>query len=90
LTLVLARAVLVRPAEVAGHDGAVHGAYDLAQGDLLGRTRQDVSSAHSPLGAYKPGTFQREKDLLQVRLRETGAVGDVADRGRAPDVGVQG
>ena len=45
LALVLAGAVLVGASEVAGHDGPVHGAHDLAQGDLLGRPGEDVPAA---------------------------------------------
>ena len=77
-------------AEVAGHDGPVHGRHDLGQGDLLGRPGQHVAAAHAPLGADQAGALQGEQDLLEVGLGEPGALGDVPDRGRAvPSVGVE-
>ena len=89
LALVLAGPVLVGPPEVAGHDGPVDGAHDLAQRDLLGRPGEDVAPADAALGAHQPGSFQGEQDLLEVGLGEPRALGDVAHRRRALRVVVQ-
>ena len=82
LALVVAGAILVGQAEIPGHDRAVDGADDLAERDLFRRAGQDVTAPDAALGADEPGTFQREQDLLQIGLGETGPLGDVADRGR--------
>ena len=90
LALVVAGAVLVGLAEVAGDDGAVDGAHDLAQRDLLRRAGQHVAAADAALRAHQTGALERQEDLLEVGLGEAGAVGDVAHRGRARRVVVQG
>src|SRR5664279_5180818 len=64
LALVVAGAVLVGEAEVAGHDGAVDGGDDLGKGDLLGRTGQYVATPHAALGAHQTGARQRQEDCL--------------------------
>jgi hypothetical protein len=89
LALVLAGAVLVGPAEVPGHDGAVDGVHDLAQGDRLGRAGQHVAAAHPPFGTDEPGPFESQEDLLQVRLGQPRALGDVAHRGGPEGVAVE-
>ncbi len=38
----------------------------------------------------RPKTLQRKEDLLEVRLRQAGSVGDITHRGRALVVAVQG
>ena len=81
LAFVVARAVLVRFAEVAEADGAIDGAEDLADANLCSGPSQHVATAHSALGAHETGTLQREEDLLQVRLRDGSAFGDVTHRG---------
>ena len=63
---------------------------DLGQGDLLGRPGQHVAAAHAPLGADQAGALQGQEDLLEVGLGQPGPLGDVADRGRALPVGVEG
>ena len=68
LALVVAGTVLVWRAEVTGHDRAVDGAHDLAQGDLVRRPGQDVATAHAPLGAHEAGALQSQENLLEVRL----------------------
>ena len=55
--------------------------HDLAQCDLLGRPGEDITAPDAALGADEPGTFQREQDLLQVRLGKARPFCDVADRG---------
>ncbi len=76
-------------AEVADGDRAVDGGHDLAQGDLAGLAGQHVAAAHAALRAHDAGALEGEEDLLQVRLRQAGALGDVAHRGRPGLVGVQ-
>jgi hypothetical protein len=80
LTFVVARAVLVGIAEVASLDWAVDGSNDLGQADLVGRPGKQISTAYATLGLDQPCTFQREQDLLQIWLGETGAFCDVSDR----------
>jgi RluA family pseudouridine synthase len=89
LALVVAGAVLVRLAEVAERDGSVHGAHDVGQADLRRRSGEDVAPTHAALGAHQTGALQREEDLLQVRLGEAGAFGDVPHGGGTAGVGVQ-
>ena len=55
-----------------------------------GRAGQHVAAADAPLGAHQPGALEGEQDLLQVRLGEAGALGDVAHRRRPVGVGVEG
>ena len=88
LTLVVTGAVLVRLAEVAERDRAVDGRHDVGEQDLLGRTRQDVAAADAALRADETGALEGEQDLLEIRLRQGGAIGDVANRRRS-GVGVQ-
>ncbi len=83
LALVVAGAVLVGAAEVADHDRPVDGAHDLAQGDLLGIAGQHVAAPDAPLRPHEAGPLQGEQDLLEVGLREAGALGDVAHGRRA-------
>jgi hypothetical protein len=54
----LARAVLVRLAEVAGHDGSVDRAHDLTERDLSWRARQDVATAHTPFRPNQTSAFE--------------------------------
>src|SRR4051812_46363182 len=77
-------------AEVAGGDGTVDGAHDLAQGDLRRIMGEDVSAADAALGTDKAGALEGQEDLLEIGLRESGALGDVPDRRRTVGVGVQG
>ena len=90
LPLVVAGPAGVGLAEVAGHDGPVHGRDHLGQGDLLGVAGQHVAAADPALGADQPGALEGEEDLLEVGLGEPGALGDVADRGRRGLRPVQG
>ena len=82
LTLVIAGSVLVRLAEVAGGDRPVDGGDDLGERDLFGRPRQHVAAADAALGADQPGALEGEQDLLEIGLRQAGALGDVPHRGR--------
>ena len=82
LAFVVAGTVLVGLAEVTDHDRPVDRADDLRQRDLCGRPRQDVAPSHAPLGPDQTRTLEGEKDLLEVRLGEARALGDVTDRRR--------
>jgi len=82
LALVVAGAVLVRLAEIPGHYGAVDRADDLAQGDLFRRSCENIATPDASLGTDEPGAFEREQDLLQIRLRKACPLCDVADRSR--------
>ena len=89
LTLVFTGTVLVRPPEVAGHDGTVDGAHDLSQGDVPGGSGQDVPTAHATLRADQARPLEGEKDLLELGLGETGPLRDVAHRRRRRFAGAQ-
>ena len=47
-----------------------------------GDPRENVPAPDAALGPDKPGALQRQQDLLQVRLRKAGPLGDVAYRRR--------
>ena len=83
LTLVVTGTVLVRQAKVAGDDRSVDRRDDRAQGDLLWRACQDVAAADAALGADQASAFQRQEDLLQIGLGESGSLRDVTHRGWA-------
>ena len=57
---------------------------------LGGGAGQHVAAADAALGAHQPGALEGEQDLLEVRLGQAGALGDVAHRRRSRLVGVQG
>ena len=82
LPLVVARAVLVGLAEIAERDRSVDRRDDLRQPDLGRRSIQDVATADTALGPHEAGALERQQDLLEVRLGQAGALGDVADRRR--------
>ena len=89
LALVVAGAVLVGLAEVAEGDRAVDRRHDLAEGDEARLPRQDVAAADAALRPHDAGALEGQQDLLEVGLREPGALGDVAHRGGAGLVGVE-
>ena len=51
---------------------------------------QDVATADAALRTHQPGALEGEEDLLEVWLRQAGALGDVAHGRRPGLVGVQG
>ena len=89
LSLVVARAILVRLAEVAERDRTVDGRHDLGETDVGGVASEDVAAPDTAFGLDESGAFEREQNLLEVRLGERGAVGDVAYRCGPRFVGVQ-
>ena len=56
---------------------------DLAEGDAGGFGHKLIATAHATLAAQQAAVFEGQEDLLQVRLGETGSLGDVADRRRS-------
>ena len=56
---------------------------DLGERDLLGRAGEHVAAADAALGPHEPGALHREQDLLEVRLGQVRALGDLLDRRRA-------
>jgi hypothetical protein len=46
-------------------------------------TPTEPAAADTPLGPHQPGALKGQEDLLQVRLGEPGALGNVTDRGRS-------
>ena len=81
LSFVIASATDMGLAEIPDHDRTVHGGDDLAQREPVGRPGQDVTPAHTPFGPDEASALQREQDLLEVRLRQPGALGNVTYRG---------
>src|SRR5439155_24146549 len=69
--------------------GALDGAKDVADGDLLGRTREVVAAGRSPLGREELRALQREQDLLEVPLGNRLARRDLLN-GREPVLPVDG
>src|SRR3954467_6307983 len=90
LALMVAGAVLMGLAEVAGDDGPVHGGDDLPERDLLRWAGQYVPAADAALGAHQTSALERQQDLLEIGLRQAGALGDVTDRGGTVFHGVEG
>ena len=89
LAFVVAGAVLVGLAEIAEGDGAVNGRHDLGEPDLGWIAGEDVPASDTPLRFHETGAFQGEQDLFEVRLRQCGALGDVAHGGGTALVCVQ-
>lgn len=82
LTLVVAGAVGVGLAEVAGGDRTVDGPHDLGEPNRVGLAGKDVAAADASLRANETGALQGEQDLFEVGLRESGALGDLPHGGR--------
>src|SRR5690606_36916486 len=87
--LVVAGPVRVGLAEVAGDDGPVDRAHDVAQADLGRLAGQDVAAAHAPLGADQSRPLEGQQDLFEVGLGQPGALGDGADGCGSVAVGVE-
>ena len=78
LSFVAAGAVLVRLSEIANRDRPVNGGDDLGQLDVFGILCENVTTTDATLRSNESRALQREKDLLEVRLRKTRAFGNVA------------
>jgi len=79
LTFVVAGAVGVRFAEVAGSDRTVDGSDDLGKLDVLGISGEDIPAADAALGTHESGALQSQQDLLEIGLRKHRTFGDFAD-----------
>ncbi len=90
LALVVAGPVFVGLAKVTRHDWPIDGSDNLTEGQLLGWAGQDVTPANAALTGNDSGALEREQDLFQVGLGESGALRDVSDRGRATLFFVEG
>ena len=89
LALVVAGSVLVGFAEVSRLYRSVDGADDLAERDVVRRSGQDVAATHASLGTNQARPLEGEQDLLEIGLRQTGALGYVPDRCRLGLPGMQ-
>ena len=49
---------------------------------LLGAASADPAAVMQTLGTNEAGALQRQEDLFEIRLRQAGALGDIAHRGR--------
>ena len=80
LAFVVTCAILMRFAEVAERDGAIDRGENLGKSNLVGWAGQHVTAAHTTLGTHEAGAFQSKQNLLEVRLRKSGAARDITDR----------
>src|SRR5438046_1842003 len=85
----LARAPAAPALRLERRAGALDGAKDVADGDLLGRMREMVAAGRSPLGREELRALQREQDLLEVPLGNRLARRDLLN-GREPVLPVDG
>ena len=90
LAFVVARPALVRLPEIANNDGPVHRGDDLAEGQPFGGTSQHVAASYAALGAHETRSLERQKDLLEVGLRQAGPLRYVANRRRCVRIGMKG
>jgi hypothetical protein len=68
--------------EVSQGDGSIYSRNDLGKTNICRGLCEDVPAANAAFGTHKAGAFQSKKNLLEVRLGETGSVCNVANRGR--------
>lgn len=73
----------MRFAEVSDGDRTIDRGDDLGQLDIGGLAGECVTAADTALGTDEAGSLQREKNLLEIGLGQTGAFCDVANRRRA-------
>lgn len=90
LSLVVTRTIGVGFTEVSESDGAVDGRHDVGQTDLGRRSGEGVATTDPSLRANESGAFQRQENLFEIGLGESGSRGDVAHGGRTGVVFVQG
>ena len=82
LSLVIARTILMRLAEIAESDRAVDCSNDHPDRDLGRVASHHVAAADTTFGSNQTRPFERQQDLLQVRLGQTCAFRNIAHRGR--------
>ncbi len=90
LAFVVTGAVLVGFAEISQRDRTIDGRHDLTEGDLVRSAGEGVATPHAALGMHDARPLQGEEDLFEVGLREARSLRDIAHRGGAGLVGVQG
>ncbi len=90
LSFVVTGAVTVGLAKVTGDDRTIDGRHDLGQGDIAGVLGQNVATADAPLGAHEADALEAQQDLLEVRLGESSAFGEVANGHGGLEVVAQG
>ena len=81
LSFVVAGTILVRLAEIAERDRSINCGDDLGEANLICGSRKYVSTTHAALALDQPRTFKCKENLLQIGLRQTCAVSNVADAG---------
>jgi hypothetical protein len=81
LSLVVTGAVFMGFAKVTGGDGAIDGRHDLGECYRFGCPGEDVPAADPAFGANESSAFEIQEDLLQIRLGESSAFGEVTHRG---------
>jgi len=79
LSLVVAGTIAVGLTEVTGDDRAVDRGHNFGQGDGGGVASQHVATTDAALGANESDALQTQQNLLEVGLRETGALGQVTN-----------
>lgn len=89
LPFVVACSVLVRRTKVAESDRTVNGRNDVGQLDIGRISGEHVPATDASLGFHDSRTFEREQDLLEVRLGQCGSFGNIPDRGRSGFVSVE-
>jgi hypothetical protein len=77
LALVVTGTIFMGGAKVSGHDWAINGRHDLAQGQILRRAGEDITAADTSFGGDDAGPFEGEENLFQVRLRKSRSFGNI-------------
>lgn len=81
LSLVVTGAVTVRLAKITSDDRTVDRGHDLGERDRFGVSSEDIAASDTALGPDQSHALETEQDLLEVRLGESGALGEVPYRG---------
>jgi hypothetical protein len=89
LSFVIARAILMGLAKVTKSDGAVYGRNNVRQTNIAWSFSQYVAATNAALRTHKSGAFQSEKDLFEIGLRKSSALGNISDRGRVSGLGME-
>lgn len=82
LALMVTRAILVGLTEVAKTDRPVDRTENLADSDFDGRAGKHVAAPDATLRSNETRTLQRQQNLLEIRLWNCRAFGDIAHRRR--------
>ena len=76
--------------KITHSDGAINCGNNFGESNVFRCFCKDVSATNAALGLHESRTFQHEENLLEVRLGEPRALGDVTHRGGPARVGVEG